>query len=214
MMEQAKEPAMSSMGLAAEFDRLYLEKCEEVNKLERKVESLRDSIKLAMDGRKKLRAELEELKGRTEAQGGDLISREKVLEAIAEGRRIAVAFPDNVSMYDMDTIISGYNARHEKTLELIKAIPAAPDATATIRELAGERFKPDFIPNVEAPEKLPEALEKLPMWAGRTVSTQDILCLSSALKNLYDIHKCDGWILYNKLCKVLEETIEGYCRKE
>ena len=34
---------------------------------------------------------------------------------------------------------------------------------------------------------------------------------SSALLYLYEIHKTDGWLLYNRLSKVLEEKIKEYC---
>lgn len=57
---------------------------------------------------------------------------------------------------------------------------------------------------VEAPECLLE--EK--------ATAQDILCLSSALKNLFEIHKCDSFALYIKLSRVLEKKIEEYCKEE
>lgn len=76
-----------------------------------------------------------------------------------------------------------------------------------IRELAAEPLK-GFIPNVEPPEALPECL------LGETVTAQDILCLSSALRNLHEIHKCDSFTLYRKLSRVLEQKIDAYCKTE
>lgn len=139
--EQPKVPPMPEMDLKKEYDRLYLEKCQEVNELERRVESYRSMVELTVKQKRNL---------------------EKLLE----------------------------------------------DARQTIREMIAATLE-GFTPDVEPPEELPEAL-----WDSQAVSSQDILCLSSALKNLYDIHKCDGWLLYNRLAKVLEKKIEEYCGED
>ena len=136
--EQPKVPPMPESFLKAEYDRLYLEKCKEVNELEQRVDTYRNMAEIAVKQKGELREQLEA-------------------------------------------------------------------AQKTIRELAAVPVK-GFTPDVELPEELPEAL-----WDSQPVTTQDILCLSSALKNLYDIHKCDGWLLYNRLAKVLEKKIEEYC---
>ena len=156
--EQPKVPPMPEMDLKKEYDRLYLEKCHEVNELESRVDSYRSMAELAVKQKRELESRL--------------VSQKALLEEFRE------------------------------QLE---------DAKQTIRELAAEQLPFGFTPDVEAPEELPEALmEELPLWALQPVTTQDILCLSSALKNLYDIHKCDGWLLYNRLAKVLEKKIEEY----
>ena len=148
--EQPKEAFYTPLnwtGMRAEFDRLYLEKCQEVNELEQRVEKFKNMAEIAIKQKGELTKQLDEAK-------------------------------------------------------------------QTIRELAAEPLK-GFTPDVEEPEPLPEELmEELPLWALQPVTTQDILCLSSALKNLYDIHKCDGWLLYNRLSKVLEQKIKEYCGED
>lgn len=137
-------PLEGSLDLKAEYDRLYLEKCQEVNRLEQSVDSYRNMAEVAIKQKGELRDQLDECK-------------------------------------------------------------------KTIRELAAEQLPFGFFPDAAEPEPLPEELmEELPLWSSQAVSSQDILCLSSALKNLYDIHKCDSWLLYNKLSKVLEKKIEEY----
>lgn len=192
--------------MAAEFDRLYLEKCQEVN-------HLRERFKIAIEQKIKLREELNKVKAELKAlQTADLISREKVLEALAEGRRTVIAFPSNISTPDVETIISGYNTRYENTVELINEIPAASSA-ATIRELAAAPLV-GFIPDVAEPEPLPESLmEELPVWTLQTASTQDILCLSSALKNISDIYGGTGSEMYNKLYDLMDGLIDTYCKE-
>lgn len=157
--EQPNVPPMPN--LAAEFDRLYLEKCKEVNRLEQEVEKYKNMVEIAVKQKGELRAQTD-----------------------------------------------GQKALLEELREQLE------DAKQTIRELAAEPLK-GFTPDVEPPEELPEALlEELPLWALQPVTTQDILCLSSALKNLYDIHKCDSWLLYNRLAKVLEQKIKEYCGED
>lgn len=152
--EQPQVPPMPESYLKAEYDRLYLEKCKEVNELERKVESYRNMAEIAIKQKRQFAEQL--------------VKCEEQIEA------------------------------YEKT----------------IRELSAELLT-GFTPDVEPPEELPEELaESVPLWASQAVSSQDILCLSSALKNLYEIHKCDGWLLYTKLAKVLEQKIEEYCKEE
>lgn len=146
--EQPKVPPMPESFLKAEYDRLYLEKCQEVNSLERSVETFKGMAEVALKQKREIAKQLEE-------------SREQV--------------------------------------ESLKQ---------TIRELTAAPLK-GFCPDIEPPEELPELL-----WDSQAVTTQDILCLSSALKNLYDIHKCDSWLLYTKLAKVLERKIEEYCKEE
>lgn len=207
--EQPKVPTMPVHDMAAEIDRLFLEKCKEVN-------HLRERFKIAIEQKIKLRGELnkvkEELKELKAAQTGDLISREKALEALEESRRSIIAFPKALSLSIVEKIVSDYNERYEKIEELIKAIPAAPVTTATIRELAAAQLT-GFIPDVAEPEPLPESLmEELPVWTLQTASTQDILCLSSALKNLHDIN-ADGE-MYAKLSNLMNRLIDTYCREE
>lgn len=155
------ESAARAAELRAEFDRLYLEKCQEVNRLEQEVEKYKNMVEIAVKQKGELRAQM-------------------------DGQKVLL------------------NDQREQLEE----------ARQTIRELTAEPLK-GFYPDVEPPEELPEALmEELPLWALQPVTTQDILCLSSALKNLYDIHKCDGWLLYNKLAKVLENKIKEYCGED
>lgn len=154
-----EQPIMESWEIKAEYDRLYLEKCQEVNELEEKVEKYKSMAEIAVKQKAELRVQFKE----------QLEEQRKRLE----------------------------------------------EAKQTIRELAAEQLPFGFIPDVEAPEELPEELmEELPLWALQPVTAQDILCLSSALKNLYDIHKCDSWLLYTKLCKVLEKKIDAYSAEE
>jgi len=138
-----------------EYDRLYLEKCQEVNELERKLEQQSKMAGIALKQKREISEQL---------------------------------------------------VKYEEQVEELKQ---------TIRELAAEQLPFGFTPDVEPPEELPEELmEELPLWALQPVTTQDILCLSSALKNLYEIHKTGSWLLYNKLAKVLEKKIEEYCGED
>lgn len=164
-----------NLNLKAEYDRLYLEKCQEVNELEQRVEKFKNMAEIAV----KQKGELE---GRVDGQK-------------------ALLYEQRAQLADQENEIKQLN-------EQLTA------AKQTIRELAAERLK-GFYPDVEPPEELPEELaESVPLWASQVVSSQDILCLSSALRNLYEIHKCDGWLLYNRLAKVLEQKIEEYCKEE
>lgn len=148
MFNGAYTPEQPVPSLAAEFDRLYLEKCQEVNRLEQEVEKYKSMVEIAIKQKGELRDQLDECK-------------------------------------------------------------------KTIRELAAEQLPFGFIPDAAEPEPLPEELmEELPLWALQPVTAQDILCLSSALKNLHDIHKCDSFILYTKLSKVLEKQIDVYSNEE
>ena len=145
MFSGVHTPEMPSM--ATEFDRLYLEKCQEVNKLTLEVEKYKSMVEIAVKQKGEIRQQLEEAK-------------------------------------------------------------------QTIRELAAEPLK-GFMPDVEPPEELPEELmEELPLWALQPVTSQDILCLSSALKNLHEIHKCDSFVLYAQLSRVLEQKIKEYCGED
>lgn len=154
--EQPKVPPMPESFLKAEYDRLYLEKCKEVNELEQRVEKFKSMAEIAV----KQKRELEDRVGK--------------LEVVIDGLKTeAIEYRD------------------------------------TIRRMEAEQLPFGFIPDIEPPEELPEAL-----WDSQPVTTQDILCLSSALKNLYDIHKCDGWLLYTKLAKVLEKKIEQYAGED
>lgn len=200
--EQPKVPPMPSM--AAEVDRLYLEKCQEVNDLEQKVEKYKSMAEIAVKQKAELREQLEQIK--QEALVADLISREEALKAVNTANSTVIGLPDMRADY-LNDIVRQFDKRYSRALELIEAIPAVPSAS-TIRELAAEPLR-GFTPDVEPPEELPELL-----WDSQAVTTQDILCLSSALKNLYEIHKTDGWLLYTKLCKVLEKKIEEYCSEE
>ena len=203
--------------LAAEFDRLYLEKCKEVNELEQKVEKFKSMAEIAVKQKGEFEKQLEEARQTIREMEKpplvcDLIRRGDALKAVHDANTTITALPD-MKPDQLNDIASQFDKRYSRTLELIEAIPAAPRAS-TIRELAAEPLK-GFTPDVEPPEELPEALmEELPLWALQPVTTQDILCLSSALKNLYDIHKCDGWLLYNKLAKVLENKIKEYCGED
>lgn len=207
--EQPKVPPMPTM--AAEFDRLYLEKCQEVNELEQKVEKYKSMAEIAVKREHELEKQLEEIK--QEAFVSDLISRKRALIALDVADSMIIPIPEKLNKATTEQILNLFNRRTDTARELINEIPAASSAS-TIRELAAEPLK-GFTPDVEPPEELPEELmEELPLWALQPVSTQDILCLSSALKNLYDIHKCDGWLLYNKLAKVLEQKIKEYCGED
>lgn len=147
-----------------EFDKLYLEKCQEVNTLEQSVENFKRMAETAIKQKLEIRNQLEECQ----------------------------------------KTISDMSNRLDTQKELLE------EARQTIRELTAEPLK-GFTPDVEPPEELPEILiEELPLWALQPVTPQDILCLSSALKNLYDIKKCDGWLLYRKLSEVLEQKIKEY----
>ena len=160
-MPEVKPPKVD---LAAEFDRLYLEKCKEVNELEQKVEKYKSMAEIAVKQKQELENRLEDQKELTDQ-------------------------------------------RHEQLIEAREQLEAAQK---TIRELAAEVLT-GFIPDVEPPEELPEALmEELPLWRLQPTTAQDILCLSSALKNLHDIHKCDSFILYSKMARGLEKKIDHY----
>lgn len=162
--------------LAVEFDRLYLEKCQEVNRLEQEVEKYKSMVEIAVKQKSELRAQMDDQKALLEEQREQLEDQKTLLEEFS------------------------------KQLE---------GCHKTIRELAAEQLPFGFTPDVEPPEELPESLiEELPLWALQPVTSQDILCLSSALKNLYDIHKCESWLLYNKLAKVLELKIKEYCGED
>ena len=95
----------------------------------------------------------------------------------------------------------------EATKQLEETMKQLDGCHETIRELAAEPIKGVF-PNIVPPEELPKCLLE------ETVTTHDILCLSSALKNLFEIHKCDSFALYIKLSRVLEKKIEEYCKEE
>lgn len=171
-----EQPPMGGLDLKAEYDRLYLEKCQEVNRLEQSVDSYRNMAEVAIKQKGELRDQLDECKKTIRELENRLDSQKELL----------------------------YEQREQ--LE---------EAEKTIRELAAEQLPFGFIPDVEPPEELPEELaESVPLWASQAVSSQDILCLSSALKNLYEIHKTDSWLLYNRLTKVLEQKIEEYCKEE
>lgn len=185
-----EQPPTDWLALKAEYDRLYLEKCREVNELELRVESYRSMAELAVKQKR-------ELESRLGGQKTLLEERSKQLEELKQTIR------------DMDDRLDYKERLLEDCREQLE------DAKQTIRELAAEQLPFGFTPDVEATEELPEALmEELPLWALQPVTTQDILCLSSALKNLYDIHKCDGWLLYNRLAKVLEQKIKEYCGED
>lgn len=199
-----------NLNLKAEYDRLYLEKCQEVNELERKVEKYKSMAEIAVKQKGELREQLEQMK--REALHDDLISRGAALKAVDDANQTAVILPYMPSDA-LNGILETLRRRTERALKYIQDIPAVSSAS-TIRELAAEPLK-GFYPDVELPEELPEELaESVPLWASQVVSSQDILCLSSALKNLYEIHKTDGWLLYNRLAKVLEQKIEEYCKEE
>lgn len=213
------------IGIKAEYDRLYLEKCKEVNELEQRVEKFKRMAEIAVKQKHDIEVELnckrslisaltlemEDMK--QAALADDLISREAAIKEIQEAFEGFVIYPPYMQNYDVDYIKNQYNGKKAKALTAIRRIPAV-SSSSTIRELAAEPLK-GFYPDVELPEELPEELaESVPLWASQVVSSQDILCLSSALKNLYEIHKTDGWLLYNRLAKVLEQKIEEYCKEE
>lgn len=162
--EQPTVPPMPN--LAAEFDRLYLEKCQEVNRLEQEVDKYKNMVEIAVKQKGELRAQMD-----------------------------------------------GQKALLEELRQQLE------EAKQTIRELAAEQLPFGFIPDVEEPEEIPEELleelpeelfVELPLWRLQPTTSQDILCLSSALKNLHDIHKCDSFVLYTKLSRVLEKCIDQY----
>lgn len=157
MMREVYAPELlqGTLDVKAEYDRLYLEKCQEVNELEQKVEKYKSMAEIAVKQKHDIEI--------------DLNCKKSLISALC--------------------------------LEI-------EDYKQTIAELAAEPLK-GFIPDVEPPEELPESL-----WDSQAVTPQDILCLSSALKNLYEIHKTDSWLLYTKLCKVLEKKIEEYSKEE
>lgn len=210
MFSGVHTPEQKMPSLAAEFDRLYLEKCQEVNRLEKEVDKYKNMVEIAVKQKGELRAQLEEAKQTIREMEkppltGDLISRGEALKAVSDAQMTLFNLPLKAMKY-ADEILSQIEYRKKVTLELIDAIPAA----STIRELAAEPLK-GFTPDVEAPEELPEELmEELPLWALQPVTSQDILCLSSALKNLHDIYN-GGHPLYNNLAKVLEQKIKEYC---
>lgn len=205
-----ERPPMGGLDVNAEFDRLYLEKCKEVNELEQRVEKFKRMAEIAVKQKAELREQLEQMK--REALHDDLISREKAREAVETAYCAIIALPQLTADQSND-IISQFYERYRRTLALINEIPAV-SREAIVRELVTEPVI-GFYPDVEPPEELPEELaESVPLWASQAVSSQDILCLSSALKNLYEIHKTDGWLLYNRLAKVLEQKIEEYCKEE
>ena len=163
------EQLQGTLDVNAEYDRLYLEKCQEVNELELKVEKYKSMAEIAVKQKGELREQLTKLN------------------------------------HELSEQLEDAWAQLTETREQLE------EAKKTIRELAAEQLPFGFIPDVELPEELPEELaESVPLWACQETTSQDILCLSSALKNLYDIHKCDSWLLYNKLSKVLEKKIEEY----
>jgi len=208
---------LMELGVREKVDRLYLEKCQEVNKL------------------------TEELRKLKEAQDGDLISRTEALKEIQEAFAGFVIYPVNMQNYDVDYIKRQYKAQLRSALERIKAIPAVSGLSAAERlhdeveelwkdksvaaeslaDLAlsakqiGETIKrlwEDFnTPDVA--EMAEEPLKEFEGVLEQTVTAQEILCLSSALRNLYEIHKCDGWLLYTRLSKVLERAVDEYSRE-
>lgn len=229
--EQPKEAFYTPLNWAdmkAEFDRLYLEKCLEVNELERKVEKHKNMAEIAVKQKAELERQLKvanELldeqrkaldekggqleKMKQEALTADLISRERALEALEMTRGLIIPMSVLLSHEAAGEVLAIFNARIDKAKELINEIPAVSSASI-IRELAAEPLK-GFIPDVEPPEELPEELmEELPLWRLQPTTSQDILCLSSALKNLHDIHKCDSFALYTKLARGLEKKINHY----
>lgn len=165
-----EQPPVGCSDCKAAFDRLYLEKCREVNELERNVETFKSMAEVALKQKREIAKQLEESREQLE----------KFRQVLADSEALAAV---------------------RDTAEDIKAM--------------WQQFKTGFISGIEPPEELPEELaESVPLWASQAVSSQDILCLSSALKNLYEIHKTDGWLLYNRLAKVLEQKIEEYCKEE
>lgn len=176
--EQPKEAFYTPLnwtGMKAEFDRLYLEKCKEVNRLEQEVEKYKSMVEIAVKQKGELRTQMDGQKALLEEQREKLYLQENAIKNLDE---------------------------------------ALAEAKQTIRELAAEPVK-NFILNVEPPEELPEELmEELPLWALQPVTSQDILYLSSALKNLCDTHECESRLLYNKLAKVLEQKIKEYCGED
>lgn len=227
-MFRVHTPEQPAPSLAAEFDRLYLEKCQEVNRLEQEVDKYKNMVEIAVKQKAELRAQMDGQKAlleeqrkqladmKQEALTADLISREEALKTVNAANSTIIVLPDMRADY-LNDIVSQFDKRYSRALELIEAIPAVSSAS-TIRELAAEPLK-GFIPDVEEPEELPEELlgelpeellEELPLWQLQPTTSQDILCLSSALKNLHDIHKCDSFVLYTKLSRVLEKCIDQY----
>lgn len=208
---------LMELGIREKVDRLYLEKCQEVNKL------------------------TEELRKLKEAQDGELISRTEALKAVEAAHSRVFAFTGTLDVNTMNEIMSQYGAVKDRALELIGATPAVSGLSAAERlheeveelwkdksvaaeslaDLAlsakqiGETIKrlwEDF----NTPDVAEMAAEPLKEFEGvleQTVTAQEILCLSSALRNLYEIHKCDGWLLYTKLAKVLERAVDEYSRE-
>lgn len=189
-MFETSRLAVTPEDTVTEFNRLYLEKCKEVNELERKMKDKNE--------------ELDKMK--QEALTGDLISRAKAIDEIQAAFAGLVIYPPYMQNYDVDYVKNQYAGKLGKALQAVRDIPAVSNSS-TIRELAAEPIK-GFFPDVVPPEELPECL------LDETVTTHDILCLSSALKNLFEIHKCDSFALYIKLSRVLEKKIEEYCKEE
>ena len=185
-----EQPPMGGLDVKAEYDRLYLEKCQEVNRLEQKVERYKSTAEIAVKQKGELREQLE-----------DARKTIRELEHRLDSQR---------------NIISVIKTEEMEYIDTIKQLEAELDeAKQTIRELAAEQLPFGFFPDAELPEELPEELaEGVPLWAFQPVTAQDILCLSSALKNLYEIHKCDSWLLYTKLSRVLEKLIDAYSNEE
>ena len=150
--EQPKVPPMPERNLAAEYDRLYLEKCQEVNELEQKVEEFKRIANIAVKQRAKTMEQLEQMK--QEALHDDLISREEALKAVNIANSTIIGLPD-IRADHLNDILMQFEKRYSRALELIEAIPAVSKASI-IRELAAEPLK-GFTPNVEPPEELPEA---------------------------------------------------------
>lgn len=176
MFSRVHTPEQPVPSLAAEFDRLYLEKCQEVNRLEQEVEKYKSMVEIAVKQKGEFRAQMDGQKALLEEQREKLYLQENTIKNLDE---------------------------------------ALAEAKQTIRELAAENLPFGFRPDVEAPEELPEELmEELPLWALQPVTTQDILCLTGAMKNLHEINTAGSSVLHNRLGSVLERKIKEYCGED
>lgn len=171
------------MSLENEIDKLYLEKCQEVNQL------------------------TEELRKIKEAQEGDLISRIEAIKAVGAAHSEILDFPYK-GVKTRSEIMELLAKIGESAVRLLSDIPAVSGVTAAERlhKEVEERYK-------ELAEMAAEPLRPCEGELERMVTAQEILCLSSALRNLYEIHKCDGWLLYNKLSKTLDRAVDEYSRE-
>ena len=213
-----------------EVDRLYLEKCQEVNQLTGKLRGM-DKRAAFLEGKLAERSrELtdckEELSKIKEAQDGDLISRAEAIKAVEAAHSRVLTFSDYVDIKTASEAVKQIEEVKTRALELISKIPAVAGRLAVeqLYEDMGKQWEcfqkqwgvPET-PEQRGTETLAElAAEPLKSFEGvleQPVTAQEILCLSSALRNLYEIHKCDGWLLYNSLSKVLEKAVEEYSRE-